>query len=288
VGHLREKGIEVRQALPGVGQRLMDHPSVALAAFIKPYARLNGRTRRHLLVGLRFSSDLPGMPVSDMAVSVSTKAAWHAVGEQICSVTTWVNKTFSDAGEVRLASADWRDQPEVDFRLLHDRRDMDRLMAALRRLRTLFDTPSMKKAVCDPFAASFSDKVRQVGAINRKNAALTAILARLLDGPEAFRRYMMRTFIVEALPLDELLADDDALEEFIRNAAVGVWHASCSCRMGSATDPMAVTDAGGRVRGVPGLRIVDASLFPTIPRANINLPTIMLAERIADMIIEGR
>ncbi len=98
VGHLREKGITVRQALPGVGQRLMDHPSVALAAFIRPHARLNGRTRRHLLVGLRFSSDLPDMPVSDMAVSVSTKAAWHAVGEQICSITTWVNKTYSEAG----------------------------------------------------------------------------------------------------------------------------------------------------------------------------------------------
>ncbi|MBL8590216.1 MAG: GMC family oxidoreductase N-terminal domain-containing protein, partial [Methylobacteriaceae bacterium] len=129
VGHLRDRGIAVRRASPGVGQRLMDHPSVALAAFIRPHARLNGLTRRHLLVGLRFSSDLPDMPVSDMAVSVSTKAAWHAVGEQICSVTIWVNKTNSQAGEVRLASADWRDPPEVDFRLLHDRRDVERLMA---------------------------------------------------------------------------------------------------------------------------------------------------------------
>ena len=287
VGHLHEKGIAVRQALPGVGQRLMDHPSVALAAFIKPHARLNGRTRRHLLVGLRFSSDLPDMPVSDMAVSVSTKAAWHSVGEQICSVTTWVNKTYSEAGEVRLASADWRDQPEVDFRLLHDRRDLDRLMASLRRLRALFDTPSMRDAVCDPFAASFSEKVRQVGVINRKNAVLTAIMAKLLDGPDWFRRFLMQQFIVEALPLDELLADDDALEEFVRKAAVGVWHASCSCRMGASDDPMAVADSFGNVRGVPGLRIADASLFPAIPRANINLTTIMLAERMADLMLAG-
>ncbi len=287
VGHLREKGITVRQALPGVGQRLMDHPSVALAAFIRPHARLNGRTRRHLLVGLRFSSDLPDMPVSDMAVSVSTKAAWHAVGEQICSITTWVNKTYSEAGEVRLASADWRDQPEVDFRLLHDRRDLERLMAALRRLRALFDTPSMREAVCDPFAASFSEKVRQVGVINRKNAVLTTIMAKLLDGPEWFRRFLMQQFIVEALPLDQLLADDDALEEFVRKAAVGVWHASCSCRMGAADDPMAVADPFGNVRGISGLRIADASLFPAIPRANINLTTIMLAERMADFILAG-
>jgi 5-(hydroxymethyl)furfural/furfural oxidase len=284
-GHLRDRGIPVRRALAGVGQRLMDHPSVALAAFIRPHARLGGRTRRHLLVGLRFSSDLPGMPVSDMAVSVSTKAAWHAVGEQICSVTTWVNKTFSDAGEVRLASADWRDEPEVHFRLLSDRRDLDRLMAAMRRLRPVFDTPAMREAVCDPFAASFSDKVRQVGVINRKNAVLTAIMARLLDGPEPFRRLLMRRFIIDAPPLDELLADDEALEDFIRNAAVGVWHASCACRMGSRDDPMAVTDSSGRVHGMGGLRIVDASIFPCIPRANINLPTIMVAERIADLIL---
>jgi len=287
VGHLKDKGVEVRQALPGVGQRLMDHPSVALAAFIRPHARLNGRTRRHLLVGLRFSSGLQDMPPSDMAVSVSTKAAWHAVGEQICSITTWVNKTFSEAGEVRLASTDWRDQPEVDFRLLHDQRDVLRIMSALRLLRGVFDTPSMREACCDPFAASFSEKVRQVGTINRKNAALTSIMARMLDGPEWFRRLMMRKFIVEALPLDELLADDVALEAFVRKAAVGVWHASCSCRMGSSTDPMAVTDPFGRVRGVDGLRVVDASLFPTIPRANINLTTIMVAERISDMILAG-
>lgn len=282
-GHLRDLGIDVRHALQGVGKRLMDHPSVALAAFIRPHARLNGRTRRHLLVGLRFSSGLPDMPVSDMAVSVSTKAAWHAVGEQICSVTTWVNKTFSEAGEVLLESADWRRSPRVDFRLLHDRRDVDRMMAALRHLRRVFDTKAVREVCDDPFAASFSEKVRQVGEINARNAFLTRIMATMLDGPAPFRRFLMRHFILEAPPLDKLLADDEALEAFIRRAAVGVWHASCSCRMGAPDDPMAVVDPEGRVRGVDGLRVVDASIMPTIPRANINLPTIMIAERIADL-----
>ncbi len=112
-------------------------------------------------------------------------------------------------------------------------------------------------------------------------------MAKLLDGPEWFRRFLMQQFIVEALPLDQLLADDDALEEFVRKAAVGVWHASCSCRMGAADDPMAVADPFGNVRGISGLRIADASLFPAIPRANINLTTIMLAERMADFILAG-
>jgi 5-(hydroxymethyl)furfural/furfural oxidase len=57
--------------------------------------------------------------------------------------------------------------------------------------------------------------------------------------------------------------------------------------MGRATDPLAVTDGQGRVHGLEGLRICDASLMPTIPRANTNIPTIMMAERIADL-INGR
>lgn len=279
---LQALGIAVRRDLPGVGKRVMDHPSVALGAFIKPHARLRGKTRRHLLVGLRFSSNHPDAPQGDMAVSVSTKAAWHAVGEQMASVTTWVNKTFSEAGEVTLTSPDWRTPPRVDFRLLHDRRDVDRLMAALRRLRGVFDAPAMQAAVEDPFAASFSEKVRQVSVINRVNAFKTALLARLLDGPRALRRFLFRKLILETTPLDELLADDQALEAFVRRAAVGVWHVSCSCRMGAPSDPMAVTDPQGRVYGVPGLRIADASLFPVIPSANVHLTVLMVAEKIAD------
>jgi 5-(hydroxymethyl)furfural/furfural oxidase len=51
---------------------------------------------------------------------------------------------------------------------------------------------------------------------------------------------------------------------------------------------MAVTDSAGRVRGVSGLRLVDASLFPLVPCANTNIPTLMTAEKIADAILEGR
>jgi 5-(hydroxymethyl)furfural/furfural oxidase len=286
--HLQQIGIPVRVDRQGVGRGLTDHPAIAIGAFVKPHARLNGKTRRHLLVGLRFSSGLPGAPRGDMAVSVSTKAAWHAVGEQIASVTTWVNKTFSETGEVRLRGRDWRDVPRVDFRLLHDRRDVERLKLAFRRLSKLFDVPAVQRVAEDPFLASFSEKVRQVAVINRKNAILTGILAKMLDGPVWFRRYLMRTFILEAPPLGELLANDDKLESVIRDAAFGVWHASCTCRMGAGSDPKAVTDSSGRVYGVEGLRVVDASLFPSIPSANIHLTVLMVAEKISDAILAGR
>ena len=67
----------------------------------------------------------------------------------------------------------------------------------------------------------------------------------------------------------------------------GTWHATCSCRMGADNDPMAVTDSQGRVRGVTGLRVVDASIFPFVPSANTNGPTLMTAEKISDAIISA-
>src|SRR5206468_1034054 len=141
--------------------------------------------------------------------------------------------------------------------------------------------------VSDPFPASYSDKVRKVAKITPKNRLLTGMLARLMDGPAQLRAYLMRRLILEGAPLLELLEEEGALEAFIRRAAVGVWHASCSCRMGAEDDRYAVTSPAGLVNGVGGLRVVDASIFPVIPSANTNLPTIMLAERISDLILAG-
>jgi 5-(hydroxymethyl)furfural/furfural oxidase len=58
--------------------------------------------------------------------------------------------------------------------------------------------------------------------------------------------------------------------------------------MGGANDPAAVTDSSGSVRGVQGLRVVDASLMPRLPSANTNIPTIMMAEKIADTMLARR
>jgi 5-(hydroxymethyl)furfural/furfural oxidase len=93
--------------------------------------------------------------------------------------------------------------------------------------------------------------------------------------------------VVEGFRIDQVLTDDAALEAFIRKATIGVWHASCSCRMGRPEDPMSVVDSNGRVKGIEGLRVVDASIFPVVPCANTNFPTLMSAEKIADAIIAG-
>ena len=288
VGHLHDLGIPVLAALPGVGQRLMDHPSIALSAFLKRAARINQHTRRHILVGLRYSSGLEGVPKGDMFVAVVGKSAWHAVGEQIASLLVFINKTYSETGQVKLASRDWRAEPIVEFNLLSDRRDLDRLMSGFRRMAALQMSAPLKAVSSDPFPASYSDRVRKIGVVNAKNRFLTQVISKFLDGPAPLRRLLIDRFIVEGFRFDQVMTDDDALEAFIRKATIGVWHASCTCRMGRDDDPVAVTDNTGRVRGVQGLRVVDASLFPVVPCANTNFPTLMTAEKIADvMFSEG-
>ncbi|MBV8775677.1 MAG: GMC family oxidoreductase N-terminal domain-containing protein [Alphaproteobacteria bacterium] len=284
-GTLKDLGIEVRANLPGVGQRLMDHPSISVSSFIKPDARLNGITRRHILLALRYSSNIGGAPPGDMfAVGVS-KSAWHAVGEQIGSLLLAVYKTFSETGQVKLQSPDWRVEPMVEFNLLSDRRDLERLMDGFRRLAAIQMSAAMQAVTSNPFPASYTERVRRIGVVNDRNRRITSIVAKLLDGPAWLRQWMIDKFIVEGFTFDQLMHDDEALESFIRGAAIGVWHATCTCRMGADDDPMAVTDNQGRVRGVAGLRVVDASLFPAVPCANTNFPTLMTAEKISAAIL---
>ena len=286
VGHLREMGIAVRAALPGVGQRLMDHPSIALSSFIRRPARLDdAQSRRHILLGLRYSSGIPEAPQGDMFVCVASKSAWHSVGQQIGSLLAFVNKTYSESGQVRLASTRWQDEPQVEFNLLSDRRDLDRLMAGFRMLAAIQLSGPLAAVTTDPFPAAYSDRVRAIGVVNERNRWLTRAVAALLDGPQALRSWLIERYVVEGFTFRQVMEDEEALEAFIRKATIGVWHASCSCRMGAEDDPMAVVDTEGRVRGIEGLRVVDASIFPVVPCANTNFPVLMTAEKIADAIL---
>ncbi|MCA3360391.1 MAG: GMC family oxidoreductase N-terminal domain-containing protein [Roseomonas sp.] len=287
VGHLRNMGIPVRMALPGVGNGLMDHPSIALSSYLKKGARVDQQTRRHILLGLRYSSRFEGVPAGDMFAAVVSKSAWHAVGEQIASMLLWVNKTYSETGQLKLASSDWKAEPIVEFNLLSDRRDLERLMGGFRMMAALQMSSELGKITANHFPASYSDRVRKLGVVSTKNKLLTSLISMILDGPEFIRSYFINRFVVEGFRIDQVLMDDSALEAFIRKATIGVWHASCSCRMGRPEDSMSVVDTVGRVKGFEGLRVVDASIFPVVPCANTNFPTLMTAEKIADAIIAG-
>ncbi|MDP7652078.1 MAG: GMC family oxidoreductase N-terminal domain-containing protein [Rhodospirillales bacterium] len=286
--HLRAMGIEVVTAAPGVGQNLHEHPTIAVSAYLPGSARLDPRTRRHIQIQLRFSSGHGDCPPGDMAISTIAKSAWHPLGRRLGSLQLWANKSYS-RGQVGLASADWRAMPEVEFNFLADRRDMDRLKFGLRFLAGLFETPPLKAQARDPFPSSWSPRAKAVSTVNLRNWVLTGILAGMMDGPGALRCLLVRGLITDGKTLSDLLADDDAMEAHIRDVVTGNWHASGTCKMGAPGDAMAVTDPAGRVRGCAGLRVVDASVMPFVPRANTNLPTIMIAEKMADAILaDGR
>ncbi len=83
----------------------------------------------------------------------------------------------------------------------------------------------------------------------------------------------------------EIQPGDSEIDEFLREKLESAYHPCGACKMGSPSDPMAVVDPEARVIGLDGLRVVDSSIMPSIPSGNLNAPTIMMAEKAADMIL---
>jgi choline dehydrogenase len=105
-------------------------------------------------------------------------------------------------------------------------------------------------------------------------------LTREIFAQEAFEPYRGR----EIQPGHGVNTDDE-IDAFVRDKAESAYHPSCSCKMGSASDPLAVVDPETRVVGLEGLRVVDSSIMPSITTGNLNAPTIMIGEKAADHIL---
>jgi choline dehydrogenase len=148
-------------------------------------------------------------------------------------------------GSVTLASADPHAPPRIRLNLVSDPEDLRRLVEGMRLVLSVVGTA--------PLSAYLEGE------------------ATLDDGA--------------VLPLGELQAaldTDAAIEAYVRRGVSQFYHACATARMGPADDPGAVVDQQCRVRGVEGLRVMDASVMPGIPRANTNLTCIMIGERVAD------
>ena len=105
-------------------------------------------------------------------------------------------------------------------------------------------------------------------------------LTREIFGQPAFTPYRGR----EIQPGADVTSDA-AIDDFLRDKLESAYHPSCSCKMGSPDDPMAVVDPETRVIGMESLRVVDSSIFPSVTTGNLNAPTIMTAEKAADHIL---
>lgn len=279
-------GIDVIADRGGVGGNLMEHPSIAVSAFLPPAARAPFPDEHHEQGVVRFSSCLPGTVPGDMHGAILSRSGWHSVGHRLGTIFFWVNKSYS-RGRVTLTSANPLDEPDVDFDMLSDPRDLERMKLALRfGAKTLAD-PLMARHRATVLPTSYSPRVASVAVPGMWNAFQRGMLAALLDIAGPLRAWLVRRVVTQGVTLDRLLADDDELTRFVTRSVGGTWHASGTCRMGAADDPLAVCDARGAVLGVDGLYVCDASLMPSIPCANTNVPTIMIAERIADM-LRGR
>jgi 5-(hydroxymethyl)furfural/furfural oxidase len=281
---LARRGIAVVADRPGVGKHLMEHPGVNFGCYMKRDARVLPETRIPMYAGLRWSSGMEGVPRGDMYLIPMNRSFWHAVGERVGLIMLWVNKSYS-TGEVRLNAADPMAEPDTDFNMCSDWRDLERLVQGTRLMIKLQRHAALRETVTDVFPISYSDRARRAAVYSRANAIQTWVGGQLMDSSGPLRRWMIKTLVADGPTIDDLENDQSALVAWIKAAAVGHYHASCTCRMGAPDDVGAVTDPSAKVYGVQGLRVGDASLMPAVPCANTNFPTIMVGEKVAATIL---
>jgi 5-(hydroxymethyl)furfural/furfural oxidase len=278
--HLREHGIAVRADLAGVGENLSNHAILFIALHLPAHARQAHALRPHPTTAWRYSSGIPGAPVSDMYLNVQNKTSWSRLGHQVANLSLALLKPAA-RGRVTLASADEGAPPRVEFNFTGHELDMRRLMAGYRRIVEILAHERVRALTETAFPVRFNDRLRRLNQRTAANIVMSSTIAGLLDVVPALSRPVFSTLADRRVDLSTLAQDDEALADLIRDNIGGMFHVVGTCRMGAPDDPMAVVDPTGRLRGFEGLRVIDASLMPTLTRGNTNLPTLMLAEKLA-------
>lgn len=282
--HLAEHGLQVVHDLPGVGENLHEHPSVSLAVHLSPQARLPDSIRRQIFVGLRYSSGFADCPPGDMLILPTNKAGWHPIGKRMGAIAVVVNRSFS-TGRVRLRSADYLEEPMVELNMASDPRDLARLMAGMKLAFRILASPAMAPSVNFWFPSGYNDATRALAVRTASNYLSTWIAAQFVERPGLARNFMRKWKLHPTTDPIRLERDEDYLREWILRTVWPSWHVSGTCKIGTASDPMSVLDRDCKVRGVEGLRVVDASIMPNIVSANTNLSTMMVAERASSLIL---
>lgn len=279
---LSELGIEVRCDLPGVGQNLRDHPAIVVAAHLKqPYMQDPG-LRPNLHMALRYSSAIEGCQTGDMYLSVINKTTWHPLGQRIGSFNICLHKPYS-IGQLTLRKDDPHNaSPLIEFNALSDHRDYERMREAVLLCGELLSHETVRPLYNQSFGASFSERVQRLNRHTRLNWLLSSVGAIALDGPRWLREYLFEHAVKLGPSLDRILTEPELCESWIRHDVTGFFHPSGTCRIGPADNSNSVVDSNGKVHGVEGIRVVDASIMPTLIRAPTNITTIMMAEKIAD------
>ena len=255
--HLREQGIGVRQELPGVGSNLQDHLdicSLTQCTEAITYDKVN-----EIAVGLEFFFKRSGIGTSNIAESGGFLRSRHATDGRCDLQFHFVPALLDDHGRHRLEGHGYT----LHACLLHPQ--------SRGTLRLKSTDPQQPIAI---HANYLSDAEGHDLQMMMEAARVSHTI--LAQAP--FDRYRG----AEIFPAADI-NDDRAIEAFIRRKAETVYHPVGTCRMG--TDNDAVVDSELRVHGFSGLRVVDASVMPDVPTGNTNAPTIMIAERAAELIL---
>ena len=255
---LQAAGIAIRHDLPGVGENLQDHSEIYIQYACKQPITLNGK------MGL----------LSKLRIGVEWMLFKRGLG---------ISNHFESGGFIRSdATVKW---PDIQFHFLP---------AAMR-----YDGKQPLKGhgfmvLTGPNKPKSRGHVRAVSDDPRIHPEILFNYLDREEDREGFRRCVRLTREIIAQPaMDAFRAEeiapgadvqtDDEIDAFVRQTMESTYHPCGSCRMGE--DAMAVVDSELRVHGLEGLRVIDSSVFPSEPNANLNAPTIMLAERASDLIL---
>ena len=259
--HLQGLGISVVAHLPGVGQNLNEHPD-----FVLKYKCLQP-------VSLWPKTRLPGRIAAGMQWLISRKgicASNHF--DVVACVRSAADVEYPDLQYTIMPLAvddeTWSPIPEHAFQIHVG------LMRAYSRGRIeLRDAdPATPPRILVNYLQDKRDREAMRSGIR--------LVRELVDQP-AFAPFRG----AEIFPGDAAQSDAE-LDQYLNTHTTTQWHLSGTARMGSESDPGAVVDSSGRVHGIAALRVVDASIMPKVTNGNTNSPTLMIAEKLSDAILD--
>ena len=260
---LQSLGIAVKHALPGVGENLRDHYAPRFVARVKNAETINEKSHGLKLVGevLKYAFTRRGL----LSLNPTLIYVFWKSDERVDNYD--LQLTFTPASYKEGVQSQLDDFPGMTIASWQQRPD------SIGWVRARSADPFEHPVIQPNYLAAESD--RQVLLAGMK-------LARRLIRSQALSKYYDR----EEFPGDQAQSDDDLLTA-AKARGTTTFHLMGTCRMAPDSDPTAVVDDQLRVRGIDGLRVVDASIMPTMPSANLNASVLMIAEKAADM-IRGR
>jgi len=259
--HLASLGIPVRHALAGVGENLRDHYAPRLVVRVKNIDTINERVR-----GMRLVSEVAKWVFTRKGVlSLSPTLVYCFWRSNPDVANSDLQLTFTPASYLEGVQGELEREPGMTVAAWQQRPESRGYV----RLRSAdpFDAPIIQPNYLD------------LESDRRVLLAGMRLARRLLKSRQLAPYYLREDF-----PGPEVETDDEFLEA-AKKRGTTTFHPSGTCRMGPASDPVAVVDDQLRVRGLEGLRVIDASIMPTMLSANLNAATLMIAEKASDILL---